>query len=399
MARSHEDSMGGALLEPAAILEELPDAVVVAAQDGQIVFVNTRAEQLFGYARGELLGAPVQTLWPARARDRYTHNMELYFATEHPLRFSTEALGVRRDGSEFVGEMTWGIMQTTAGPFLLAIGRDISERVAAEGRVRAVAAIGQRALAGADPVTLAREAVELLHTRLPVAGATVYRADGTALVSLGPTARVGVRLTLNTGDELLVVPSRELNDDEMNLVRAVANTLGTALAHLRGEERIRHQAVHDPLTGLPNRTLLHDRLEQARARSAREGGSTGLLFIDLDNFKEINDTYGHAGGDSVLMKLGERLRGAVRPADTVARFGGDEFVVVCEQIDQQAALALGRRLQQAIEVPLRLDDVEHRLTASIGIAVGHADPATLLSQADAAVYRGKALGPGRVVVF
>ncbi len=397
--RSDDEAPDELLLAPSAILEGLPDAVVAAARDGRIVFVNALAEELFGYPREELLGQPVQTLWPERLRERYTRNMQLYFATEHPLRFSTEAWGLRRDGSEFVGEMSWGIVETALGPLLLAIGRDISERRVAEARLRAVAAMGERALAGADPADLAAEAVELMRTTLPIAGAEVRLAGGDALASDGPTTEAGVRLPIGAGDELLVAPERELADQEMSLVRAVANTLATALARLRGEERMRHDAVHDPLTGLANRTLLRDRLQHALARSEREGGATGVLFVDLDNFKQVNDAYGHATGDAVLVELGRRLRTAVRPADTVARLGGDEFVVVCEQVDEESALALGRRLQEAIRLPLTVGGVKHGLSASIGIALGHTDPDALLGDADAAVYRAKADGRGRVELF
>jgi diguanylate cyclase (GGDEF)-like protein/PAS domain S-box-containing protein len=399
-ARTGDDEpLDELLLAPAAILEGLPDAVVAAARDGRIVFVNALAEELFGYPREELLGKPVQTLWPERLRGRYIRNMQLYFATEHPLRFTTEAWGLRRDGSEFVGEMSWGIVETVAGPLLLAIGRDISERRAAEARRRAVAAMGERALAGADPADLATEAVELMRTTLPIAGAEVRLAGGTTLASDGPTADAGVRLPIGTGDELLVAPERELADEEMSLVRAVANTLATALARLRGEERMRHEAVHDPLTGLANRTLLRDRLEHALARSAREGGATGVLFLDLDGFKQVNDSYGHATGDAVLLEVGSRLRTAVRPGDTVARLGGDEFVVVCEEVDDESALAVGRRLQEAIGLPLTVGGVKHVLSASIGIALGHTDPDVILGDADAAVYRAKADGRGRVELF
>jgi PAS domain S-box-containing protein len=143
--RSGEEALDEFLLAPAAILENLPDAVVAAARDGRIVFVNTVAEELFAYRREELIGRPVQMLWPERARERYTRNMQLYFETEHPLRFSTEVFGLRRDGSEFVGEMSWGIVATTGGPFLLAVGRDISERRAAQARLHAVVAMGERA--------------------------------------------------------------------------------------------------------------------------------------------------------------------------------------------------------------------------------------------------------------
>jgi diguanylate cyclase (GGDEF)-like protein/PAS domain S-box-containing protein len=399
------DARGGAeaadefLLAPAAILESLPDAVVAATRDGRIVFVNAEAEQLFGYPRAELLGRDVGVLWPGRLRERYRRNMELYFATEHPLRFSTEAWGVRRDGSEFVGEMSWGIADTTTGPVLLAIGRDISERRAAERRLRAVAAMGERALAGADPIRLAAEAVELLRSGLPIAAAQVRLEDGMAIGSEVPPSPAAMHLAIGTTDRLLVVPKRGLTDEEMGFVRAVANTLTTALARLRGEEQIRHDAVHDPLTGLANRTLLSDRLEHALARSEREGGRTGVLFIDLDGFKEVNDLYGHATGDAVLMELGRRLPAAVRPSDTVARLGGDEFVVVCEETDEAAALALGARLQETISPTVTVGDLELTVSASIGVALGREDPETLLANADTAVYRAKAAGRGRVELF
>src|SRR3954453_16085579 len=119
-----------------AVLEGLPDATVGSGRDGRIVFVNAHAEALFGYEPDELLGRPVQTLWPERLRDRYTRNMELYFATDHPLRFSTRADGLRRDGTEFVGEMSWGIVETEAGPLLLAIGRDMTAHREALARMK-----------------------------------------------------------------------------------------------------------------------------------------------------------------------------------------------------------------------------------------------------------------------
>jgi diguanylate cyclase (GGDEF)-like protein/PAS domain S-box-containing protein len=400
---SEDDVLEQLLVAPAAILEGLPDAVVASARDGRIVFVNALAESLFGYPHRELLGRPVQTLWPERVRDRYIRNMELYFATEHPLRFSTEAWGLRRDGSEFVGEMSWGIVETSAGPLLLAIGRDISERRTAEARVRAVAALSERALAGADPSDLAAEAIELMRTTLPITGAEVRPVGGGALASHGSSSEQAMRLPIGTGDELFITPNRPLSDEEISLLRAVANILATALARARDELRIRHEAVHDPLTGLANRTLLRDRLEHALAGSEREGEgegeTTGVLFVDLDNFKQVNDVYGHARGDLVLVELAKRLRSAVRPADTVARFGGDEFVVICEAVNEQTALSLGQRLQAAIRLPLTVDGVPHGLSASIGVALGDRDPDSLIANADAAVYRAKARGRGHVELY
>ncbi len=356
-----------------AILGGLPDATVASDSDGRIVFVNDLAGELFGYDPADLVGLPVQTLWPERMRERYTRNMQLYFEIEHPLRFSAEARGLRRDGTEFVGEMSWGIVETAGGPLLLAIGRDVSERRAAESRLRAVAGLGERALEGGAREELVVEAIEALRRALPLADAEV-----------GPE------------DELVARFERELTDDESSFVRVVASILGTALARLRSEERMRHEALHDPLTGLANRTLLRDRLEHALARAQREEVPTGVVFIDLDEFKDVNDRSGHATGDDVLVEIGQRLRAAVRPADTVARFGGDEFVVVCDEIDLEGVVALARRLDAAIREPMTIGGAELRLTASIGIALGRDAPEALLAEADAAVYRAKTAGRGRI---
>jgi diguanylate cyclase (GGDEF)-like protein/PAS domain S-box-containing protein len=379
-----------------AVLEGLPDATVASRRDGRIVFVNGLAAELFGYTREEMVGRPVTILWPERVRARYVRNMELYFATEHPLRFTAEAWGVRSDGAEFMGEMSWGIVETARGPLLLAIGRDVSERRAAEARLRAVAALGERALAGRRSEELIGEAAARLGEALPLRRAVLRLPDDEVPVSDGAAGPVELRLELGAGDELVASFDRALDPAETAFVRAIASTLAAALTRLRTEERMRHDALHDPLTGLANRTLLYDRLAQALARSAREQQPTGVLFIDLDDFKAVNDRFGHAAGDAVLAELAVRLRAAVRPADTVARLGGDEFIVVCEDVDRETATALGRRMDAAIRQPLTVDGTEHRLTASIGIALGDDDAEALLARADAAVYRAKAAGRGRV---
>jgi diguanylate cyclase (GGDEF)-like protein len=153
------------------------------------------------------------------------------------------------------------------------------------------------------------------------------------------------------------------------------------------------------LTGLANRTLLRDRLEHALARSERDRGDTAVLFVDLDNFKQVNDAHGHAAGDATLLELGRRLQTAVRPGDTIARIGGDEFVAVCEHVDEDSALAVAHRLLEAIRQPFDAAGTQHELSASIGVALGHTDPDVLLAHADAATYRAKAAGRGRTELF
>src|SRR4051812_27017573 len=394
-----------------AVLEGLPDATVAAGRDGKIIFVNALAEALFGYEHNELLGKPVQVLWPAKVRKRYTRNMDLYFATEHPLRFTIRADGLRRDGTEFVGEMSWGIVETEAGPILLAIGRDMTAHREAMARLQrqsrqaeAVAALGERALAGADVSDLASEAVERMRETLPALRRVSVQRDGRVLAEWGEDGSEVHRFEIAFGDDAFgdVCVEGDLGEDEENFLRGIANVLATAMGRLRGEERMRHDALHDPLTGLANRALCRERLIHALARTGRDEGAACVLFIDLDDFKAVNDLYGHAAGDALLIGLARRLVMTVRPADTVARLGGDEFVVVCEDIDEHTAIAPGHRLTEAIHEPMDVDGVEHRLSASIGIALGAAgrrDPDSLLADADAAAYRAKAEGRGRVEVF
>jgi diguanylate cyclase (GGDEF)-like protein/PAS domain S-box-containing protein len=159
------------------------------------------------------------------------------------------------------------------------------------------------------------------------------------------------------------------------------------------------QAVRDPLTGLANRTLLEERLRAVLSRDGRTGQSTGVLFLDLDGFKAVNDTWGHAVGDLVLTTVARRLTAAVRPADTVARLGGDEFVVLVEGATKEGLEALVERLARTVSEPVPNLDLD--VGVSIGMALaeaGEAEPTALLATADGAMYAQKQsrMGPRRV---
>ncbi|HYH28469.1 MAG TPA: diguanylate cyclase, partial [Actinomycetota bacterium] len=163
-----------------------------------------------------------------------------------------------------------------------------------------------------------------------------------------------------------------------------------------------HMVMHDALTGLPNRTLAVDRLEQALARSRRSPSTVAVLFLDLDRFKVMNDSLGHSGGDRLLVAVGQRLSETVRPSDTVARLGGDEFLIVCEDVgDQDEALGIARRVLEAIARPIKVSDAEVVLGTSVGVAVagGHATPEEMIRDSDAAMYRAKESGRGRCELF
>jgi diguanylate cyclase (GGDEF)-like protein/PAS domain S-box-containing protein len=421
------------------LLEGLPDAIVGARRDGSIVFVNPLAEELFGYPEAELVGRPISLLWPERVRERYERNSDLYFQLEHPLRFSARAYGLRRDGTEFVGEMSWGIIHDEEGPMLLAVGRDITERLEAERRLRrqseeqtVVAALGERALRGVAPSDLAREAAERVGmalnaervlivepaasgTAAPVTLAAWGGAEDPSDAQAGAQAAMrgqapvavdgGWSVAIRTGEEVfgaITAYGTSAPDEQRAFLVAVANVLATAYARLRSEQRMRHLALHDPLTRLANRALCRDRLEHALAHAERAGSNAAVLYVDVDDFKRVNDLYGHSAGDAVLVALARRLAAAVRPADTVARLGGDEFVVVCEDVDERVALMLGWRVAAAVQEPLEVDGTQHRISASVGIALGsgaETDAEGLVSNADSAAYRAKEAGRGNVEIF
>jgi diguanylate cyclase (GGDEF)-like protein/PAS domain S-box-containing protein len=165
------------------------------------------------------------------------------------------------------------------------------------------------------------------------------------------------------------------------------------------EERLSHRALHDPLTGLPNRALLMDRLEHAVARAHRRKTPMPVLFLDLDDFKSVNDASGHECGDRLLEEVGRRLDSGARSSDTAARLGGDEFVVLLEDIeDEREASLVADRMRKVLEVPFEVGRRGLAVTASIGVAVGPSSggyPRELLRNADLAMYRAKKSGKNR----
>ena len=189
------------------------------------------------------------------------------------------------------------------------------------------------------------------------------------------------------------------SDGKVEYVSSVTRDISE---HKAFERRLEYQATHDPLTGLPNRTLFLDRLELALIRASRSGKRVAVLFCDLDNFKVVNDSLGHGAGDRLLVAHAERLRVALRPGDTVARFGGDEFVILCDELDgEDDAVALAQRVLEAVHDPLAVEATEVFGALSIGIALSApgTDPETMIRDADAAMYRAKAKGRARFELF
>jgi diguanylate cyclase (GGDEF)-like protein len=241
-----------------------------------------------------------------------------------------------------------------------------------------------------------------------------YVADPQAHALLASHVRSAMSAPVSRNGEVvgsLLVGSfqpRRYSPAEQEILLAFAEHASLALNDAAAVEGMRrafddavHQATHDPLTGLPNRSLVLDRLEQALARSSRTGGRVTVLFADLDRFKVVNDSFGHSVGDGVLLCVSQRLRAAVRPHDTVARLAGDEFVVVCEDLTDSDALDVAERVAATVAEPIVLDGRETVITASIGIA--HAEPGTraedMLRDSDVAMYGAKERGRSRIELF
>jgi diguanylate cyclase (GGDEF)-like protein/PAS domain S-box-containing protein len=260
-----------------------------------------------------------------------------------------------------------------------------------EGHIR-YASPSADAVLGPEPV-VERRLFDLLD---PADRATAQRA---LLTTRAGTAASGVRdyeIVRTDGYRIDVeVASRDLRDDPT--IRGVVLTLRDVTEQRRLQRELTHRAFHDPLTGLANRMLFRERVEQAIVATGRDGGVAGLLLVDLDDFKLVNDTMGHSAGDELLVAVADRLSGILRPCDTAARLGGDEFAVLVEGAARAAEVEeIASRVVDALGVPI---DVAGELTTSVSVGVAvtpEADGAAdMLRQADLALYAAKADGKGR----
>ncbi len=392
-----------------ALVELSPDGIAVI-QDDAFVFANQRALDLVG-ARdlAELRARPALDVVPPAVRAPLTQR---YAALAVGARLPyVEGSLIRLDNKESVPVETAAAgIEFEGRPAVMVVVRDVTARHeseqamwAAEQRFAAAFHEAPIAMLLIDPVGVVLDANPALGELVADDPHALVGRQSLRLVHRDDRDAVRTLLRSVAESEHVFEPMEwrleRLDGTQVWVQGSVAPLPGepkTLVVHLidvterrANEARLAHRALHDPLTGLPNRTLLTDRLSQAVRAAARDQGSgVAVLYLDLDDFKFINDTYGHAAGDEVLNEIARRLRSAVRPADTVARLGGDEYAVVAEGLPAPDAIALAGRVREALLPPIG----ELSVSASIGTAhtddIG-LDANALLVHADGDMYRAK----------
>jgi len=407
-----------------AIVESSADPIICESLEGNITSWNAAAESLYGYSEAEVLGRHISLLVPEEKRKELDEIMAVIARGEKIQGWSTVRL--RKDGERLnVLLNEWPLVGDDGAVMGLSmVVHDMTEQTrAAEAREDAEArfqAAFRRSTFGmltadlSGYVTAAnialctllgrgvdeligRPMAQYLHPDEAHIEAAMFaafrRGAGSHNSERRYVRRDGSVVWLSTSVSVV----RDSADEPLYLMAQLQDVS----ERKRVEQELEHRALHDDLTGLPNRALLDDRVLHALAAAQRSGAPVGVLFIDLDDFKHVNDALGHVIGDRVLIEVGRRLITVLRPSDTVARFGGDEFVVVCENVTRDALARLAERVIASMQAPITISGRELRVGASVGLTLSRPETTaqSLLSEADAAMYRAKDFGRGRYVVF
>jgi diguanylate cyclase (GGDEF)-like protein/PAS domain S-box-containing protein len=410
------------------VLEAAFDAIVTITPDGIVRWFNRGAERIFGHRAEEVIGQPVTLLMPERYREHCVAGLHRYLRTGEArvVGGTTELVGLRKDGSEFPMEMTLAETLEEGERLFTGVIRDVTERKKLEKDIRDSEERFRSLVQNTSDIITILEADGTVRYISPAlermtghkpeeqigtkAFASVHPDDRER--ALGMFAEVLKKRGLHPPVEFRVPHKdgswRYLEHVVNNLlddpaVRGVVVNSWDVTERKALEEQLRHQALHDPLSGLPNRALFMDRLEHALARANRQGSKVAVIFTDLDNFKVINDSLGHKMGDQLLVAVAERLKDCVRSDDTAARLGGDEFTILVEDVTGVGeAVQVAERIAEILQPPFALEDQEVFATVSIGIALNSTaqeQPADLLRHADLAMYRAKHRGKARYEVF
>jgi diguanylate cyclase (GGDEF)-like protein/PAS domain S-box-containing protein len=423
--------------------EQGPTAEAIVDLDGRLVCVNNALCQLVGRNRDELEGTLVATLIPP-SEGAAASRLDTMLISG-PETDTWEHLVLHGGGQSLPTQIRAALLREPDGSLcglafslhdplpqqradaVVAPGQDAGE-VALQRTERATVeralhasetrrqAIADTALEGIWAIEVSGRTLyanEKLATVLGIDLAAIYERNAAEVLSPDDGFFADqLRHRAERGAEVYEIPYQHpdgaprqlrlsaspLQDD--GPTGSLAMITDVTAAHV-AEEKLRVRALHDELTGLANRSLLDDRLEHALARRERlSGGPVAVIFADIDGFKLVNDSWGHSAGDALLVKVAERLSAGARIDDTVARFGGDEFVIVCEDTDETQARRVADDLLEALNAPFEVDGHRVYVSASIGLAITPPESAEeLLRFADAAMHEAKGRGRGRVHVF
>ena len=414
-----------------ALVDTSPDAVLVHRQ-GVIMLANMQAAALFGARDApDLVGREIFSLVD-EASLRLAHTRTAALALPGARAELAELTYRRLDGAPFAVEAAAASVLIDGQLVIQVVFRDITARKRADSVLQARTAELETVMetvpiavwlahdAEGQRITGNRHATEMLRVAAAAnqslsapdeqrpAHFRVYK-DSREVPSAQLPVQRAARGEIVRNEELRVVFDDGTYFDELVSATPVRDAAGTIVGAVGAsvdiserkvaEERVRHTALHDPLTGLPNRLLFHDRLGHALARAQREGGRIAVMLLDLDQFKEVNDSLGHTAGDALLREVAARLRGLTRASDTWARLGGDEFALVQEGVaESDAPDQMARRVLAALEAPFLIEEQEIEVSASLGITTfpDHGDTSErLMRNADVALYRAKAAGRSR----
>ena len=406
-----------------SLAQSSPTGVYLMLPSGECTYVNERYQEITGYSAADAVGFAWHRIVHPDDRAEVGADGALEEISREPIRLEFRV--VRPDGEVRWVAVNTGPMFDDEGVFQGAVGtiEDVTERTEAMRDSQRLTDIFE---ATHDLVAIADSTGALLYLNQSARGFFGVQPQG-SLESFNIMNSFGPEMVERLATEIQPQLDRDgMWYGELPILRAdgaIVHHRAQLLVHKNDdgrseffsavlhdiserkeiEHRLAHQAMHDPLTGLPNRALLLDRLDRALRRARRNQRRVAVLFLDLDHFKVVNDSLGHGLGDRLLIAIADRLQAALRPADTVARFGGDEFVVLCEDlVSQQDAVAIAERVNEAVSGPFVIDDVEVFVGVSIGIAFpddSDADPETLIRDADAAMYQAKDRGRARWVIF
>ena len=430
---THDPSDALALSEARlrGILESATDAILTVDETQTVLMANHAASEMFGCPIDAMIGAPLARFIPERFRATHSRDVEAFGAepiSARKMGRRTDVLGLRIDGQEFPIEGAISHLTVGGQRLFTAILRDVSERRHAELKLRESEARFRRLLmqlpdvvivSTADRITFVNEAAQHL---LGADSSTLVGRDMLDIFHPDSVVRVRSRFrTLHAGASSTPLTEERLvrADGAIRIVETTSTPIDfhgetsilnvmrdvSELAQARSdlgraknrEEQLSRWAFVDSLTALANRRSFEERVEDALARGKRSHRPVILLLIDLDRFKEVNDSFGHAAGDTVLWEFARRLEQCTRTTDFVARLGGDEFVIVLEGArGVEDALLVARTVQSKMKLPFSLrEGTLTQITTSIGIAVSHIDDANssaLLGKADEALYQAKNAG-------